>query len=480
MRPLVNRLTTGSMIGIAAFGLLNYLLLLLGFEFWAASLPLALALGFALASAPKLNPSAEHQACPPWVKLICLLLLGAVLIALAYGSGITPSRHWDGAVAWELKAWYLTLEPSLEQDFFRAEEVFHHSRDYPLLQPLCLAAGNRLLGEGMGRFLFPCLYLLLLAFLGIACRQRCQQGYLPWLGMLALGLTPMLTNPVMGGADSGFADLFLAVGVMGLATGVLLRDLPLLAAATVVTVFVKPEGTAYALLPLVLFWCREDRSAMYVSLAACCLGLAVWLPLQHDLQQLGRAESIAIPIVFGLMAFALVLVLGDLLMHRLAMSPRGRWLCLASLGITALLCAPVLVGALGNESGTLGIYLSDLSRPLERLPRIPLVLYGLIERGLLHGRFALAYTLLAVMSLGILLRKRRFSSPELATLMLLGIMSICMPFFFSPEADLEHHLRASMDRLLLHWLGPAFLLSIVCIDAEIRQAGQTGDRAPSK
>ncbi|MGK0157449.1 MAG: hypothetical protein ACI9SE_004430 [Neolewinella sp.] len=34
-----------------------------------------------------------------------------------------------------------------------------------------------------------------------------------------------------------------------------------------------------------------------------------------------------------------------------------------------------------------------------------------------------------------------------------------MPFVLSPEPNLEHHLRSSLTRLLLHWIGPIWLLN---------------------
>jgi hypothetical protein len=39
----------------------------------------------------------------------------------------------------------------------------------------------------------------------------------------------------------------------------------------------------------------------------------------------------------------------------------------------------------------------------------------------------------------------------------LGLASTALPFVWSHEPDLQHHLRSSLPRLLLHWLGPAWL-----------------------
>jgi hypothetical protein len=84
--------------------------------------------------------------------LIVLAVAGLVAV-VAHGALATESRHWDGVVAWDLKAKALAAEPTLEQPFFRDAAVYSHSRDYPLLQPLALALAER---WGLpGRLLFP-------------------------------------------------------------------------------------------------------------------------------------------------------------------------------------------------------------------------------------------------------------------------------------------------------------------------------------
>ncbi|MEO6594451.1 MAG: hypothetical protein ABIP94_06840 [Planctomycetota bacterium] len=46
----------------------------------------------------------------------------------------------------------------------------------------------------------------------------------------------------------------------------------------------------------------------------------------------------------------------------------------------------------------------------------------------------------------------------LVLFLLLGLLVIPIPFLLSPEPDLEHHLKSTLDRLLSHWLGAAVLV----------------------
>ena len=41
----------------------------------------------------------------------------------------------------------------------------------------------------------------------------------------------------------------------------------------------------------------------------------------------------------------------------------------------------------------------------------------------------------------------------------IGLAITALPFVLSPSGDLGHHLRSSLPRLLLHWVGPAWLVS---------------------
>lgn len=460
MRPLAiaERLVLGGLAGLAAFGIAAMLLLLAGATLPDWLLPAALTVGLLLpwrgadlvAGAP----------APPALGGGIVLLLAAVLVALVIGALGSPTRHWDGAVAWEVKAGYLAAAPTLEQPYFRDPAVFVHSRDYPLLQPLLLAGGDRLLGQGAGRLVLPLLYLLAVLLVGVALRRGGQGGTVAWLGAAAFGLTPILVNPTSGGADSGYADAFVLTCVTAAAAGLWLRDARLLGLGLLLGVLVKPEGLIYGALTVVLLWCLGERRLLAAAVGGWLLAALVWLPLQRDLQGFGQGGGKAL-LAGGVLALAGLILAADWCAHRMRLGRRGRTVAALLLLPVLALALPLLIVAGGNEGGTMGLYLADPGRMLRRLARLPAVVAGMTEYGLLRGGFALALWL--PLLTGLLLRWRRLPLPagRLVALLGLGLLALLTPFLFSPEEDLRHHLRSSMPRLLLHWLGAAVLLGAI-------------------
>ena len=51
---------------------------------------------------------------------------------------------------------------------------------------------------------------------------------------------------------------------------------------------------------------------------------------------------------------------------------------------------------------------------------------------------------------------------------LLGLATTALAFVLSPEEELQHHLRSSLPRLLLHWIGPLWLLNACWLDRLLR------------
>ena len=88
-----------------------------------------------------------------WTLAPIAAVLFVTFAALWFGADQTPSRHWDGAVAWDVKNALLTAELTLDQTVFREPAILHHSRDYPLAQPLLVAMLER--WTGAGRLVLP-------------------------------------------------------------------------------------------------------------------------------------------------------------------------------------------------------------------------------------------------------------------------------------------------------------------------------------
>ena len=242
----LHRATSGVVLGMALFGIVTHVTLWANGGFWPIALPLCLIVGWLGTSRIDLRPGGGEPT-PTWMKLAVLALVLVVTGILTNGALATPARHWDGTIAWELKATYLTLTPTLHQDYFAHPDVYAPARDYPLLQPLVVASGNALFGHG--RAIFPVLYLVMIGL--VACAARARTTDRIGLGVTAaLAVTPMLITPTAGSFDSGYADATVAAWVTAAAAALLLGDRRLLFASGLALVLTKPEGLVYAALPI--------------------------------------------------------------------------------------------------------------------------------------------------------------------------------------------------------------------------------------
>ncbi len=457
------RIARAVLVGFALFGLGTSAQLLATGRFHAWLLPVGLA-GGALCSWRLGHVHADATVpAPRWVRPVALVILVAVVAAIAYGSVATPARHWDGTVAWEPKAFFLTREPSIDQTYFARPEVFCHSRNYPLLQPLSIASGNRLLGDGIGRSLFPLLLAGLAALVGSTIALRTRSAWWAWSAAVAVTVTPALVNPAMGAADSGFGELFLLTAVAGIAASLALEDRLLLPVAIVVAILVKPEGAVYAALAIGVLWARGRRTPMRFALAGWALGAAAWLPLQQHLQYFGHPPFGPIAIWAGILAFAAAALVLDMLLDRLSIRSRTA-LLLIGLPL-CVLAIPALSIAFRSGAGAFGGYLGDPIRPFERLARLPEMAWYCLEESFQRFRFGTTFVLLALA----VFAQRRARRPLDATTWwtVVGVVSLFAPFLLSPEPDLEHHVKSSMTRFLLHWLGAAWIVAGIGLAPEL-------------
>ena len=213
-------------------------------------------------------------------------MLASTAAVLFFGADQTPSRHWDGAVAWDVKNALLATDLTLDQPVFRDPAILHHSRDYPLAQPLLVAMVER--WTGAGRLVLPLAWVLacLAVFVG-AARRGVAVGTAA-LTAAAFGLTPALVGTNSGGVDSGYADFMLAAWATVAAAGCIGGDRRWIAVGIVMMAWTKPEGLPYSAAFIVAAWCCSDRSALFAACIGWAAGAAVLLPLQHELIWAGR------------------------------------------------------------------------------------------------------------------------------------------------------------------------------------------------
>lgn len=450
-----------ALFGLAAFAAIVHVLLQAQIGVPAWSLPLAFAFGAVLAvvlpapaGAPVDATSTSRERLVTWGALALLAFAGAML---AYGAIATPARSWDGATSWELRARAFAAAPTLEQPLFRDPAVYGHTREYPVLQPMLLACVARL-GAGIdgARAVFPALWLTLLALCAATWRQL---GVTPLLrtGLLVgLGLTPMLVDPTMGGVDSGFADVFALLTLTAAAAGLVTRDHWLTVAGVLLCVVVKPEGLLHAMIVVVIAWLAGELRILCAALLGALAGALLWLPLYLGL--VGQRVDVA-DLAVRLFAIAVPIVVSGAWVR--ARRPRyGMRIAVLATGAGVALAGAYwlteVLGGLGSRAGVLGVYFDGDERARARLVELPRILGWLAAYAFTPKYFGFVAPLLVALTLqgrGDAHRVR-----VLGALLLVGLASLVLPFLASPETDLAHHVRSSLDRLMLHWVGAAWLL----------------------
>ncbi|MCC7398174.1 MAG: hypothetical protein IT455_13990 [Planctomycetes bacterium] len=466
---LCTRLPTGALLGLAGFWAVAIVQVRGdGVADWLLPLALAFGIGATLAwprpAAPPTPMAPPPRAAVSWLALLPILI---ATIAVTYGALATPSRHWDGAAAVDAKTFWLTAAPTLQQPFFAADGVFHHSPDYPLLLPLLMAMLERLL-PGCGRLVLPAAWLLLLSVFVMALLPRLRTPWLLPVATAALALTPVLLTPGGGAVDSGYNDVLLALATTTAAAGLLQRRPLCITLGVVLLIASKPEGAVYVgVLAAAAFATGTGRTLRVLTLAATG-ALLLWLPTRSTLLhgQGMPAPLLAMPV---LLVGTIVGLLDERLQRR-GPAPGLRWSLALALPLLALLLLPFVAKSLPNDGGAFAVYLAHADRVWANLGNLPAWLGGVVDFGVRRLHFG---TTLLLPIVATVVARRRGLSPgptALAAFASLGVLSTALPFLLSPEADLDHHLRSSLPRLLLHWLGPLWLWATVRLDDVLRAA----------
>jgi len=200
------------------------------------------------------------------------------------------------------------------------------------------------------------------------------------------------------------------------------------------------------------------------------VGAVAWLPVQGQLQRLDDGGALGLRLLpFGVAA---AVCGADAVARYLRLGLRARVTAVALLLAASIVALPWLADAANpGFLGTLSEYLADPGRVSRRLQRLPLIALGAIGYAMPPGSFALAFAAPVVAAIAILSQRRPLPARVVAAFAVGGLAAVVGAFVLSPEEDLDHHLRSSMSRLLLHWLGPAMLLAGVWSDALWRPVG---------
>ncbi len=440
-------LTTFVLVGFAA------LVVFLGHgEVSTFVLPAAIALAIGLqwwrrAKAPAPTPTPTPMAGDSLWLLAAATLLVGVAVLLTWGALATASRTWDGAAMWDPKSALLAARMTLEQTAFRDAGVYLHSRDYPLLQPVLVAAIERL--AGCGRVLFPLVFVVHCTLLFTVLRRVGAGVRAAAIAAVGFALTPMVLSPGGGGVDSGYAEALLSLAVTASVSGLVLKDRLLVVVGIALLTWTKPEGGLYASVVVMLAWLGRERRVVLSATAGWAIAMTLWLVLQRDLQSLGRGSfAWSIPLVVAMVGVAVVVS------HRLLASRRAKGITLVAVVVVAAVGVPFLLQHFEVGGGVFAGYLQSPARLLERLTLAPQILGGVANWAWLRGRFGIAFVLVVVVAVC----ARNGLTREPLRWLACMVVVVALPFLLAPFDDLASHMRATMPRLLCHHLGVAWLV----------------------
>jgi hypothetical protein len=460
----MERLVTGLLLGMVLFWAGACLWLSQGAlpDWW---LPTAFAAGITLAIR---LPTPAAAAAPRWARATAWIVIGTAFAALWRGALATASRHWDGAASLDAKVFWLSHTPTLQQPFFATDGVFHHSPDYPLLLPLLIAMSERL-APGFGRIALPLVYMLLCGVVTVALQRRAVQPLLRVAVTVAVAVTPSLLQPNGGAVDSGYSDCLLLLATTIVAAGLLNQHRLWFALGITLLVAAKPEGLPYAAVALAAaFACGERRLLLPGALALGLAG-AVWEPVRAVLMHADYHG------IWLLVATTLVAGGGLLANHRIAAwfdrRQRLRWLLVISPPIVVMLALPWLAPMFASSTGALALYLRQGENVLAGFGNLPAYAAGVVEFGVTRLRLGMALLLPIAAAVFAGHRHVRLMDRSLMAFVLLGLATTALPFVLSPEPKFDHHLRSSLPRLLLHWVGPLWLLAAAWLETLAKAAG---------
>ena len=446
-------------LGLALYAVASHALLLLGMPLPRALFPGVVAasvvLAWMLRGPEVVAPRDSARNWPRLVAPFAVVTLGFGFCVLVYGSVATGDRSWDGLVSWSLRAAYLAPPADLTVPFFADPGVYSHSREYPLLQPLCLGACQSLVGVLPGRLFFPGLYLAFLLLVANTVRARGLSRGWTWLIVASFGLTPMWFSRGGGSVDSGYAELFLAYFLAVAAAGVLLERPLFLACAAFCLPLVKPEGLPYGVLLCLVTLAgapgRRLHSAATLSLAGAML---LWLPLQARI--VGATPGLG-TVLGPLIGVAVLLACKEFLI-RVNVERRALWWWGLAAGVLCVVLAIALRAELAvSHTPVLRDFATNLDDIGGRIRSLPRLLGGFLEGLVVVRKFGLIFILLIFLMLA--KPAGRAPSTALASFWIGGVALACLAVFLSPGTDLDHEFRSRFDRLLLHWVGVGWLLA---------------------
>lgn len=343
-----------------------------------------------------------------WIDIALAIFL-CLEIALVFVLTFKHTLGWDGLVIWELKARYAYLNGgALPPEYFSdATRVFSHP-EYPLFLPMLETWIYFWIGEPdqyWVKLIFPIFYAIGLLLLTQAGARLSGKH---WIGLVAANLllfVPFLTR-FAGGAVLGYADLPISIFYLG--------------AFYFLLVFARDNSASelsiFVMLSAILPWIKREGMILWLVLAVCA-GLVIW-----------RRRG-ALAAVTSLLPGLAMVASWQIYLRAMHASPAQDFLAI-----------------------TLPAFISNLYRA------------GAIVRSLCYALTATGqWNLLwfaSVIAFGcLMIRNRSRETWMIVVCTVSPILLYSCTYFFSAWADYQHHMDASLPRLLMH-VAPLSMLAI--------------------
>lgn len=437
----------------------------LGHACWWCGMPVG---RWILPTALLLAAALRRPALPRFDGWLATVVATAGVLAIAYGSLATMDRSWDGFATWSLTARHLAAGADLEHPYFANPTVYHAVRGYPLLQPMLLQQASLWLGEVGGRVLFPLLWLWLLmavraplVALGVPARLRL-------FTVAGIALVPLFTEPGHGSAESGFAELLLAVLLTHAAAAIVLRQPWLGFCIGLCLPLCKHEGAVHL---MVLIAVATAAGVPRVGLALAGGGaaaLCAWVPLQLRLGLQPPAPPL-------LVAGAALVPLVVFAWSRLLSARRTRLVAL----LLALAGAALAVGFADALPAALGQVVARVAHGLPPWKSCTDIVTSLAEHLVWMRKVGLSFVVLAWAAVLVMRRRRGSGAPPPLVAPLLVYVAVwfllVVLFLLTLPADqLPLFLREGTGRYLSQILGVAWLgIGLLLRDGVVEDAAVT-------
>jgi len=440
---------------MACFGVLAHALFLAGSVVPSWTLPACAAMAALwLVWRPFSVSAVDRSPASRTILVASVVLVLGIVVWASWTSCITPDRSWDGLVSWTLRAEALGAPADLSKAFFKQPEVFAHSRAYPLLQPGLLALLGDLLGQQTARLLFPFLFLSLFVLILATARRMGVSWNASLVLATAFSITPGYLDVGAGAIDSGYGDLCLAYAVALGAAGLLLEDSMLLFLACLLLPWIKPEGTAYAILIAACLVLGSNKHNLRAAAGGLGIAFLLWLPL--------RARLSFAPTTLSWLPGLLVLGLFPAVQELFGRWCRGRvkWLLLGCLALGLALAAFLGRSALLQSTDPLlRDFASHLGDAVQRIPSLPAMLLGWGYALVTFKAVGFAFVLL-IPAFFLSRDRLEVGGRRLWAFLLIALGLFFVALLLSPEHDVAHELRSRLSRLLLQIVPVAWLLVV--------------------